>query len=79
MPIRGKMTATAYRVAEYDADFGRWFAVVKLDGEGEPVEHYGVNTEGYCDCPDELKRQTGNCKHIAAIRHLVGTGMIGGS
>ncbi len=77
MPIRGKVTETAYRVAEYEADFGRAFAVVKLDGAGDEVERYDVNTDGHCSCIDHEKHQH-DCKHICAIRHLVNTGTIGG-
>lgn len=81
LPVRGRMVATRYRVAEYDADFGRAFAVVKLDGDGEPVVRYDVSIGGrpedhICDCTDFLKHGR-PCKHCDALAFLVETGRVG--
>jgi hypothetical protein len=72
-----KPVNTVYAVQEYEGDFGRSFALLKLDGEGEAIERYDVNTSGFCSCID-FERYGVFCKHQAAVAKLIEEGKVGG-
>lgn len=68
----GKL-AVSYFLEEVPADFGRGFAVEKVNGERYHV-HVEAGGSTTCDCPGG--NYHGHCKHQDAIRKLIDLGKL---
>jgi len=78
MTITEGSKATRYAVAEFPADFGVAYAVVKLDESGEPVERYSANIDPRheaCSCIAGLLGRA-RCRHVAGLLALRAAGRL---